>query len=202
MSKRGSRDSDGRDRDRRDDRRDWQDDEGQQRRAGEGELQESDSLTALKAILAKVASQLRPLNLSAEEAIRLVEQMYGSVLDVDVALAGEADDTRKSSTLAYIHKTTIRRDGDRLAVEYPTPEELRRIDAPAPEAAAKSPAPQAPPQTAPAPTPASQAAPSQEPAVVAPVAAARAPRPPRPRPVPRKEPSAPAAPQESESPEA
>ena len=59
MSKRGSRDSDGRDRDRRDDRRDWQDDEGQQRRAGEGELQESDSLTALKAILAKVASQRR-----------------------------------------------------------------------------------------------------------------------------------------------
>jgi hypothetical protein len=39
MSKRDRRDMDGRDRDRRDDRRDWQDDDGQQRRMGEGELQ-------------------------------------------------------------------------------------------------------------------------------------------------------------------
>ena len=56
-----------------------------------------------------------PLNLTADEAIRLVEQLYGSVLDMDVALAGEADDTRKSSTLAYIQNTTIGRDGDKLA---------------------------------------------------------------------------------------
>ena len=101
MSKRDRRDIDGRDRDRRDgDRRDYQPDDEQQRRGGEGDIQEGDSLTALKAILSKVAALLRPLNLTAEESIRLVEQLYGSVLDMDVALAGEADDTRKSSTLA------------------------------------------------------------------------------------------------------
>ncbi len=54
-----------------------------------------------------------------------MEQLYGSVLDMDVALAGEADDTRKSSTLAYINKTNIRREGDKLVVDYPTAEELR-----------------------------------------------------------------------------
>ena len=201
MSKRDRRDSDGRDRDRRDDRRDYQDDEGQQRRIGEGDIQESDSLTALKAILAKVASALRPLNLSADEAIRLVEQLYGSVLDMDVALAGEADDTRKSSTLAYIYKTTIRRDGDKLVVEFPTAEELRRGDAPAVEAAAPTagPAPQAPAQTAPAAAPAAR--PVAAPEADGEAAQAPAPRPARPRQAPRKEQSA-AAPQGSESPEA
>jgi hypothetical protein len=129
MSKRDRRDSDGRDRDRRDyDRRESQPEDEQQRRTGEGEAQEGDSLTALKAILSKVAAQLRPLNLSADESIRLVEQLYGSVLDMDLALAGEADDTRKSSTLAYIQRTTIRRDGDKLVVEFPTPDELRATE--------------------------------------------------------------------------
>jgi hypothetical protein len=132
MSKRDGRDRDGRDRDRRDyDRRDYQPEDEQQRRSGEGDLQEGDSLTALKAILAKVAAQLKPLNLTAEESIRLVEQLYGSVLDMDVALAGETDDTRKSSTLAYLQNTTIRRDGDKLVVEYPTADELRAAGAPA-----------------------------------------------------------------------
>ena len=201
MSKRDRRDSDGRDRDRRDDRRDYQDDEGQQRRIGEGDIQESDSLTALKAILAKVASALRPLNLSADEAIRLVEQLYGSVLDMDVALAGEADDTRKSSTLAYIYKTTIRRDGDKLVVEFPTAEELRRGDAPAVETAAPTAglAPQAPAQTAPAAAPAARPVAATE--ADGEAGQAPAPRPARPRQAPRKEQSA-AAPQGSESPEA
>ncbi len=132
MSKRDRRDNDGRDRDRRDDRRDrdW-DDDGQQRRAGEGDLQESDSLSALKAILSKVASLLRPLNLSGDESIRLVEQLYGSVLDMDSAMAGEADDTRKSSTLAYIHNTAIAREGDKVVVRFPTADELRAAQAPA-----------------------------------------------------------------------
>ena len=125
MSKRDRRDSDGRDRGRDYDRRDSQPDDEQQRRAGESDALEGDSLTALKAILSKVAALLKPLNLSAEESIRLVEQLYGSVLDMDVALAGEADDTRKSWTLAYINKTNIRREGDKLVVEYPTAEELR-----------------------------------------------------------------------------
>ena len=137
MSKRERRDFDGRDRDRRDyDRRDSQPEDDQQRRMGEGDIQEGDSVTALKAILAKVAALLKPLNLSAEESIRLVEQLYGSVLDMDVALAGEADDTRKSSTLGYIQNTNIRRDGDKLIVEYPTAEELRAAMSRPPEAAA------------------------------------------------------------------
>lgn len=135
MSKRDGRDRDGRDRDRRDfERRDYQPEDEQQRRSGEGDIQESDSLTALKAILAKVASQLKPLNLTAEESIRLVEQLYGSVLDMDVALAGEADDTRKSSTLAYLQNTTIRREDDKLLVEYPTADELRAAQLPAAQA--------------------------------------------------------------------
>jgi hypothetical protein len=140
MSKRDRRDSDGRDRDRRDyDRRESQPEDEQQRRTSEGEAQEGDSLTALKAILSKVATQLKPLNLSADESIRLVEQLYGSVLDMDLALAGEADDTRKSSTLAYIQRTTIRRDGDRLVVDFPTPEELRAPQAPSAEGAGAAP---------------------------------------------------------------
>ena len=43
------------------DRRDSQPDDEQQRRVGEGDLQEGDSLTALKAILSKVAALLKPL---------------------------------------------------------------------------------------------------------------------------------------------
>jgi hypothetical protein len=205
MSKRDRRDSDGRDRDRRDDRRDYQDDEGQQRRMGEGDIQESDSLTALKAILSKVASALRPLNLSADEAIRLVEQLYGSVLDVDVALAGEADDTRKSSTLAYIYKTTIRRDADKLVVEFPTAEELRRGDGPAAEPAASpaAPAPQVPAQAARTSAPAAK--PVTAPEATGETAPASAPRPARPRPTPRPAPrkqQIEAAPLELEGPEA
>lgn len=125
MSKRDRRDSDRRDYDRRDS----QPDDEQQRRAGEGDLQESDSLAALKAILSKVSSLLKPMQLTSEEAIKLVEQLYGSVLDMDMKLAGEADDTRKASVLAHIQNTTISRDGGRLTVEYPPAESLR---APAP----------------------------------------------------------------------
>lgn len=116
MSKRERRD------DRRDDRRDGQPDDEQQRRSGETDAQEGESLTALKGILSKVASLLKPLQLTPEESIQLVEQLYGSVLEMDVKLAGESDDTRKSSWLAHIQDTTIRRDGSRLVVEFPTGE--------------------------------------------------------------------------------
>ena len=105
------------------DRRDNQPDEEQQRRSGEMDIQEGESLTALKGILTKVASLLKPLQLTPEESIGLVEQLYGSVLEMDVKLAGEADDTRKSSVLAHIQDTTVRRDGDQVVVEYPTGKE-------------------------------------------------------------------------------
>ncbi len=118
MSKRDRHDSD-----RRGDRRDSQPEEEQQRRPGEADLQESDSLTALKAILSKVSAHLHPLKLTQEESIRLVEQLYASVLETDVRLAGEADDTRKSSILAYIQNTSITRDSGKLVVEYQPPKE-------------------------------------------------------------------------------
>jgi hypothetical protein len=111
------------DSDRRGDRRDSQPDDEQQRRSGEAEAQEGDSLTALKAILAKVAALLNPLQLTQEESIRLVEQLYGSVLETDVKLAGEADDARKSSVLAQIQNATITRAGDKIVVEYPSARE-------------------------------------------------------------------------------
>jgi len=203
MSKRDRRDGDGRDRDRRDmgrDRdRDWED-EGQQRRSGEGEILEGDSLTALKAILSKVATQLKPLNLSADESIRLVEQLYGRVLDMDSALAGEADDTRKSSTLAYLQNTAIRREGDRVVVDFPTPEDLRAAEAakaaPGAETAAAAappapaaPQPQRPPQTAPAQASPAQAARTAEAPAPAPFgeAPARPPRAARPRQAPKND---------------
>lgn len=119
MSKRDRRDGDRSRDDRRDDRRDGQPEDDQQRRMGESDAQEGESLTALKGILAKVASLLKPLQLNPEESIRLVEQLYGNVLEMDSKLAGESDETRKSSVLAHIQNTVIRREGDKLVVEYP-----------------------------------------------------------------------------------
>ena len=118
MSRKDRRDGERRD-DRRDDRRDGQPQDEQQRRTSETEAQEGESLTALKGILAKVASLLKPLKLTPEESTRLVEQLYGSVLEMDLKLASESDDTRKSSVLAHIQNTAVRRDGDKLVVEYP-----------------------------------------------------------------------------------
>ncbi len=113
MSKRERHDSDRRD------RRDGQPEDEQQRRlGGDSDIQEGDSLTALKAILAKVAALLNPLHLNAEESIRLVEELYGKVLETDLQLAGETDDTRKSSVLAAIQNATIRREGEKVVVEY------------------------------------------------------------------------------------
>jgi hypothetical protein len=100
------------------DRRDSQPDQDQKPR-GDQELQEGDSLTALKMILAKVAALLKPLQLTPEESIGLVEQLYGRVIEMDVKLAGEADDTRRSSVLSHIQETVVRRDGNALVVEFP-----------------------------------------------------------------------------------
>ncbi len=102
----------------RDDRRESQPEQDNKSR-GDQELQEGDSLTALKLILAKVAALLKPLQLTADESIRLVEQLYEQVLEMDVKLAGEADDTRKATVLAHIQETAVRREGDALVVEFP-----------------------------------------------------------------------------------
>lgn len=152
MSRKDRRDGERRPSERRDSQ---PDDEGQ-RRSNEPNPQESDSLTALKAILAKVAALLEPLRLTADESIRLVEQLYGSFLETDVKLAGEADDRRKSSVLAHINNTTVTRGGDnKIVVEYPVPA------APRPEAApSEAPAAQAAPSAQAAP-PAGDAVPGE-----------------------------------------
>lgn len=148
------------DRGDRGDRRDSQPDEEQQRRPGDPDLQEGDSLTALKAILGKVANLLTSLQLNQEECISLVEQLYGSVLDMDLRLAGETDDKRKSLIQAHIQNTTVTRSGGKLVVEYP------KADAPkpAPATAEAAPAP-APAEVAEAPAPAAPAADLPEPTV-------------------------------------
>lgn len=170
----GSRDR--RDRDRRpSERRDAQPDEEQQRRPGDPDLQESDSLTALKAILGKVASLLTSLQLNQDESISLVEQLYGSVLDTDLKLAGETDDKRKASVLAHIQNTTITRVDGKLVVEYPKIEAAKPVEAPKPAATPKpvdAPKPAAEPVVA-APAVAPTAAPAAAPAV-APAAAPEA----------------------------
>jgi hypothetical protein len=135
---------------------------------GDQEGQEGESLAALKAILAKVAVLLKPLQLNQEESIRLVEQLYGSVLEMDAKLAGEADDTRKSSILWHIQNTVIRRDGDRIAVDFPTGEPGAKAEEETPttpEAEASAPAPEAPAKPAPKPrakAPASARTPAPE----------------------------------------
>lgn len=119
MSKKERREPERRDSNREIDRSEGQPEQGQTAPAGDKELQEGDSLTALKGILAKVAGLLKPLRLTPEEAIGLVEQLYGRVLEMDLKLAGEADDTRKSSVLSHVKDTVIRRDGETLVVEFP-----------------------------------------------------------------------------------
>jgi hypothetical protein len=132
VSKRERHDSD-----RRGDRRDGQPDDEQQRRSGESDVQEGDSLTALKAILSKVSALLKPLQLTPDESIRLVEQLYGKVLETDLQLAGETDDTRKSSVLAAIQNATIRREGDKVIVDYARVEQAATTEAEAAPAKAR-----------------------------------------------------------------
>jgi hypothetical protein len=123
---------DQRDNGRRGDRRDSQPEDDQQRRTGDIDTQESDSLAALKAILGKVAKLLKPLQLTQDESIRLVEELYGKVLETDLQLAGEADDTRKSSVLAAIQNATIHRENGKIVVDYSTaPVETPGAEAPA-----------------------------------------------------------------------
>lgn len=161
MSNKPRRDGDRRQSDRSDradrgERRDQQPDDDQQRRPGE-DTQESDSLTALKAILGKVATLLNSLKLTQDECTSLVEQLYGSVLDMDLKLAGETDDKRKSSVLAHIQNTKVTRAGGRLVVEFPkveTPKPAPAAAKAAPKTDSKPASAQAAPDTAAAPAPA------------------------------------------------
>lgn len=124
MTKKEKRDGDH----RQNDRRDAQPGDEQQRRPGEAETQEGDSLVALKAILAKVAALLGPLKLTRDESTSLVEQLYGGVLEMDLKLAGETDDKRKSSVLAHIKNTKITRNDGKIVVEYPAEQKSGESD--------------------------------------------------------------------------
>jgi hypothetical protein len=167
MSRRDRRDGDR----RPPDRRDSQPDEEQQRRPGDADAQEGESLTALKAILGKVAGLLSSLQLTQDESISLVEQLYGSVLDMDVKLAGETDDRRRSSVLAHIQNTVIARTGGKISVEYPIAPEAK-AEAPAAHAtearAPERPGPQRPSPEPPSPEGAGLAAPEETTAAAAP----------------------------------
>lgn len=173
MSKKDQRDNG-----RRGDRRDSQPEDDHQRRTGDIDTQESDSLAALKAILGKVAKLLKPLQLTQDESIRLVEELYGKVLETDLQLAGEADDTRKSSVLAAIQNATIHRENGKIVVDYSTaPVETPGAEAPAqgaPGSAGAAPgAAGVTPETAPGAAPvevAATEAPTQETAPAAPQA--------------------------------
>ncbi len=153
MTNRQRRDGERRPSDRgsdRGDRRDSQPDAEQQRRPGDIDLQESDSLTALKAILGKLSGLLTSLQLTQDECTSLVEQLYGSVLDTDLKLAGETDDKRKASVLAHIQNTNITRSDGKLVVEFPkieaTPEKAAVAPEPAPAAEPAAPAPEPAPE--------------------------------------------------------
>lgn len=81
--------------------------------------QERETLAALKAILIKVASVVKPLGLTPEESTDLVQRMYASVLEMDARLAGEADDARRNSMVAHVRDAVIRREDDVLVVDHP-----------------------------------------------------------------------------------
>jgi hypothetical protein len=79
---------------------------------------ERESLIALKGILMKVAGLLRPLGLSPEEAVNLVERLYESIIEMDMRLAGESDESRREQILQHVQTATIRREDDLLVIDY------------------------------------------------------------------------------------
>jgi len=126
MSNKGRRDGERRPAERRDS----QPDDEQRRQPGDLDKQEGESLTALKAILGKVAALLPELKLKPDESVSVVEQLYGSVLEMDLKLAGETDDKRKASVLAHIKNTKVTRANGKVVVEFPKDAQVDR-DAPA-----------------------------------------------------------------------
>ncbi|HZK49668.1 MAG TPA: hypothetical protein VFD74_08720 [Thermoleophilia bacterium] len=107
-------------RERRDGRGESRDDyDSQPDRNGAPHEPERETLTALKAILVKVASVVKPLGLTPEESTDLVQRMYGMVLELDAAMAGETDESRKASMVAHVKSSVIRREDDVLVVDHP-----------------------------------------------------------------------------------
>ena len=80
---------------------------------------ERESVAALKAILTRVATVVKPLGLTPQESTDLVQRMYESTLDLDTKLAGEPDDRRRDLLLDHIQNAEVRREDDVLVVDYP-----------------------------------------------------------------------------------
>jgi hypothetical protein len=80
---------------------------------------ERETVTALKTILVKVAGVVKPLGLTAEESTDLVQRMYGSVLELDAAMAGETDEVRKTAMITHVRDAVIRREDEVLVVDHP-----------------------------------------------------------------------------------
>lgn len=116
----GQRDSqrDGQpDRDRdRDRSRDRDRDQHQEPDIGEPERE---SVAALKAILTKVATLVKPLGLTPEESTDLVQRMYESILDLDTRLAEESDERRRGHMVGHVQAAEVRREDDLLVIDYP-----------------------------------------------------------------------------------
>ena len=80
---------------------------------------ERESVAALKAILTRVATVVKPLGLTPEESTDLVQRMYESILELDTRLAEESDDRRRSHMVDYVQSAEVRREDDVLVVDYP-----------------------------------------------------------------------------------
>lgn len=80
---------------------------------------ERESVAALKAILTKVATVVKPLGLTPQESTELVQRMYESILELDTRLAEETDDRRRSHLVSHVQSAEVRREDDVLVVDYP-----------------------------------------------------------------------------------
>lgn len=94
-------------------------DQAQDRPELEGDEPERESVAALKGILTKCAALVKPLGLTPQEASGLVQEMYEHVLDLDSRLVGESEHRRKHVLTAHIAEAEVRREDDRIVVQYP-----------------------------------------------------------------------------------
>lgn len=95
-------------------------DRDRERPESETEEPERESVAALKGILTKTSSLLKPLGLTPQEATALVQRMYENVLDMDGRLIGESEERRKQVLTSYVNQAEVRREDDQLVIDYPS----------------------------------------------------------------------------------
>jgi len=103
-------------------RREPQPDRERDRERPEREIEEPEheSVAALKGILTKTSSLLKPLGLTPQEATALVQRMYENVLDMDGRLVGESEEKRKQVLTSCVNQAEVRREDDQLVIDYPS----------------------------------------------------------------------------------